>query len=81
MPRNILNETIEILERLQKEALGIKIPEHVLVLMYQYPTSKVDLFYERAEKFFHVKFEHKPDTLSEMARIILGQAQTKQWWE
>ncbi len=79
--KQLLEETLKTLERLQKEAIEIKIPEYDLILLYQYPTAKVNLFYERVEKLFKIEFKERPDTLYEMARLILSKTNHKNWWE
>ena len=66
------------LEEIQKDIFKLKSPENDLILLYVYPTSQVDSFYKQVEKLFRMKFEARPNTLSEMADIILKKI-NKSW--
>lgn len=71
---------LEMIEVIQKEIFDIKKLEPNLILLYQYPTSKVNLFYSRIERLYGIKLEHRPDTVNNLIGIIIEQTK-ESWWK
>lgn len=71
---------IETLTVIQKEIFDFKKVEENLILLYQYPTSKVSTFYSRIERLFDMKIDNRPSTLNELVSMII-EATKKDWWK
>lgn len=71
---------LDMIELIQKEIFNFDKIEMNLILLYQYPTSKVNLFYSRIERLFGVTLEHRPDTVNNLIGIIIEQTK-ESWWK
>jgi hypothetical protein len=75
------DEIFKTIENIQKSIFSINIPIENLILLNHYPTNKVNSFYEEIEKIFSIKFEERPDTITEIVSLIKLNLINKSQWK
>lgn len=67
------------IEAIQRDLFDLV--EHNFIILYQYDTGKVNIFFKRVAKLFELDFsEKRPDTMNQLVSMIV-ESMDKDWWK